>query len=323
MNNSIPTTRRGFLTAAGALTAVGLGARAVQRADESHQRADVFIAHVDSYQDPIERSIREGLVELGFGPVWARGKTVLLKPNLVEPTRDAPHVNTHPLVVRAAAEVFRSWGARRVVVAEGPGHCRDIDYVLDESQFAPMLASERLDFVDLNFDEYDWMKNKLNRTTLGALALPASILNADLIVSMPKMKTHHWVGVTLSMKNLFGVLPGCCYGWPKNVLHHAGITESILDLNATVRPHLAIIDGIVGMEGDGPIMGTPKHAGVLVMGANLPAVDATAARLMGVDPWTIAHLAGSSGKLGPIAESHIRQRGELINPQPFRTLTAM
>ncbi len=126
------------------------------------------------------------------------------------------------------------------------------------------------------------------------------------------MKTHHWAGVTLSMKNLFGVLPGVYYGWPKNVLHHAGISPSILDLNATVKPHLAIVNGIVGMEGDGPIMGTPKPAGILVMGTNLPAVDATTARLMGINPWRIEHLAGASGRLGPIAESHIEQRGESI-----------
>ena len=105
---------------------------------------------------------------------------------------------------------------------------------------------------------------------------------------MPKMKTHHWAGVTLSMKNLFGVMPGVVYGWPKNVLHHAGIPGSILDINAAVRPHLAIVDGIIAMEGDGPIMGTPRAAGLLVLGTNLPAVDATCTRLMGLDPWRIA-----------------------------------
>ena len=144
--------------------------------------------------------------------------------------------------------------------------------------------------------------------------LPVTLRRADLIVSMPKMKTHHWAGVTLSLKNLFGVMPGVCYGWPKNVLHHAGIPESILDIAATVRPHLAIVDGIVGMEGDGPIMGTPRTSGVLVMGTNLPAVDATCARLMGIDPWRVAYLANASGRLGPISQSHISQLGESVEP---------
>jgi uncharacterized protein (DUF362 family) len=152
--------------------------------------------------------------------------------------------------------------------------------------------------------------------------LPATLRRADLIVSMPKMKTHHWAGVTLSMKNLFGVMPGVCYGWPKNVLHHAGIPESIIDINAAVRPHLAIVDGIIGMEGDGPIMGTPKAAGLIVIGTNLPAVDATCARLMCIDPARVSYLAASSGFLGPIKAEHIAQRGEPIAPlvQPFQLL---
>ena len=129
--------------------------------------------------------------------------------------------------------------------------------------------------------------------------MPASLKRADLIVSLPKLKTHHWAGVTLSLKNLFGVMPGIVYGWPKNVLHYAGIGQSILDIAAAVRPHLAIVDGIVGMEGDGPIMGTPRRLGVLVMGTNLPAVDATCARLMRIDPWTGGIPGGRIVAAGP------------------------
>jgi uncharacterized protein (DUF362 family) len=130
---------------------------------------------------------------------------------------------------------------------------------------------------------------------------------------MAKLKTHHWTGVTLSMKKLFGLIPGSFYGWPKNVLHHAGIEDCILDINATVKPHFAIVDGIVGMEGDGPIMGTPKAAGVIIMGRNFPAVDATCARIMGIDPMRVEHLADSSGRLGAIREENIRQRGERLS----------
>ena len=112
------------------------------------------------------------------------------------------------------------------------------------------------------------------------------------------------------------------YGWPKNVLHHAGIPQSILDINAAVKPQLAIVDGIVAMEGDGPIMGKACNAGVIVIGTNPPAVDATTTRLMGIDPWRIGYLVEASGRLGPIAENHITQRGEAIGPlvRKFQTL---
>jgi len=312
MKDKAGIERRTFLTGAGALAAAGLGAKVWSDHNERAQRADVFVARAGSYDDDLERVVTDGLRALGLGPDWIKGRSVLLKPNLVEPNRTAPHINTHPAVVRAAAGVFRRWGAGGVVVAEGQGHCRDTEFVLEQSGLGRVLGEERVEFVDLNHDEVYSVPNTLRFTRLKRLSLPVALRRADIIVSMPKMKTHHWAGVTLSMKNLFGVMPGVVYGWPKNVLHHAGIPQSILDINAAVRPHLAIVDGIVAMEGDGPIMGVPRKAGLLVLGTNPPAVDATCTRLMGLDPWRIEYLAAASGRLGPIAEPHIRQRGESI-----------
>jgi uncharacterized protein (DUF362 family) len=314
--------RRKFLTCAGAAATTAIGGSLAADWNEWGSRASVFIAKAASYQADLRSTIASGLAELGLGPAWARRKVVLLKPNLVEPCRDAPEINTHPAVVRAVADVFRSWGAERVIVAEGPGHCRDALLVLDQSGVGEMLDESDLEFVDLNHDEVEIVPNRLKQSTLPHLALPKTLLRADLIVSLPKLKTHHWAGVTLSLKNLFGVMPGIVYGWPKNVLHYAGIGPSILDIAAAVRPHLAIVDGIVGMEGDGPIMGVARHAGVLVMGTNLPAVDATCARLMHIDPWRVGYLATASARLGPIAERHISQRGENIAglSQPFQLL---
>jgi len=307
-------SRREILACATAGTAIAAGAKFAWDHEEAMLRSDVFVARAASYDDDLVRILREALGELGLGWRWVRNKSILLKPNLVEPSREAPHINTHPAVVRAVAEVFLRWDAREVVVAEGQGHCRDMGWVLDESGLAPILDESGLAFVDLNHDEIFSVPNRLRFTRLRELHLPATLRRADLIVSLPKLKTHHWAGVTLSMKNLFGVMPGICYGWPKNVLHHQGIPQSILDINAAVAPHLAIVDAIVGMEGDGPIMGTPRRVGALVIGTNLPAVDATAARLMGIDPSRVSYLAVSSGRLGPIAERHIHQRGEAIRP---------
>jgi len=145
------------------------------------------------------------------------------------------------------------------------------------------------------------------------------VLGADLVVSMPKMKTHHWVGATLSMKNLFGTVPGGVYGWPKNVLHWAGITESIADLHTVFPRAFALVDGIVGMEGNGPIQGTAKPMGVLVAGRDPVAVDATCCRLMRIDPVRIGYLQLAAGDAAAFAESNVRQAGEPISAvaQPF------
>ncbi len=314
--------RRTFFTGMGAAITAGLGGNLAWNWNEAGRCARVFIAKAQSYQADLEAIITSGLAELGLGPAWVNGRSVLLKPNLVEPYRDAPQINTHAAVVRAAAEVFRRWRAREVLVAEGPGHCRDSQLVLEQSGLGAILDESNLSFVDLNYDEVDFVPNRLGLTSLKDLALPRTLKCAELVVSLPKMKTHHWVGVTLSLKNLFGVMPSIVYGWPKNVFHHAGIGPAILDIAATVRPHLAIVDGIVAMEGDGPIMGSPLHSGVLVMGTNLVAVDATCTRLMQLNPYRVGYLKAASARLGPIGEQHIDQRGETIASlaQPFRLL---
>lgn len=306
-------SRREFLAGLGVVAGVGaLGAKQLWNYNEGFRSASVAVVKAAGYDDRLEAIIRRGLEPLGIDSAWAKGKSILLKPNLVEPCKEAPHVNTHPAVVRSVAEVFRRWDAREVFVAEGQGHCRDWRLVLEASGLGPVLKEAGIQYVDLNHDDLFTVENRLGFTDLGQLYLPVSLKRADLIVSLAKMKTHHWAGATLSMKNLFGVMPGIAYGWPKNVLHVAGIPRSILDITAAVAPHLAVIDGIVGMEGDGPIMGTPKRANLLVMGTNLPAVDATAVRLMGLEPRRIPYLRFASGRLGPIKQWRIEQRGEPI-----------
>jgi uncharacterized protein (DUF362 family) len=274
--------------------------------------AETFIAKAASYEADLGSVILSGLKELEVKPSEIKGKRILLKPNLVEPHAGSGHINTHPLVVRGTAEAFLRLGASKVLVAEGPGHSRDTLLVLEESGLGDVLIEDRIPFVDLNYDTVYSMKNQGRYTRLSTLAFPDTLRQADWVVSLAKMKTHHWAGITLSMKNLFGVMPGRYYGWPKNVLHQEGIEKCILDINTTLRPHFAIIDGIVGMEGDGPIMGNPRNAGVLLMGRNLLAVDATGARIMGIDPRKVPYLADASGNLGTIHEVFIRQRGETI-----------
>ncbi len=306
-------TRRGFLGAilTGGIAALG-GPYLLRQWKAWHRYAETFVAAVPDYNADIAGTIREGFKELGIQPGGIAGKRILLKPNLVETLEGSIHINTHPLVVRGAVEAFRALGAADVVVAEGPGHCRDSLLLLDEAGLTDILLEDQIRFVDLNFDEDVVTINRGGRTRLRSLAFPKTVLEADWIVSLAKMKTHHWAGVTLSMKNLFGVMPGRFYGWPKNVLHHAGINESILDIYESLRPHFAIVDGVVGMEGDGPIMGLPRHAGVIVMGRDFPAVDATCARIMGINPYRIPYLARAEGCLGSIRASHIAQRGEPI-----------
>jgi len=247
---------------------------------------------------------------------------VVLKPNLVEfdDSGSAP-INTHPKLVHAALEAFRALGAADVRLAEGPGHRRvTLDLAASAGYFSTVPGFERL-FTDLNLDEVTRTPLVRPQSKLSSLYLPNTVLGCDLLVSMPKLKTHHWVGATLSMKNLFGLVPGGVYGWPKNVLHWAGLDQTIADLHALFPRTFSIVDGIVGMEGNGPIQGTARAAGVIVAGADPVAVDATCCRIMRLDPRRIGYLT-LAAREERLAGSLIPQSAESIASvaAPFQVL---
>jgi uncharacterized protein (DUF362 family) len=239
-----------------------------------------------------------------------RGKRIVLKPNLVEYDPNTV-INTHPMVVHAAYEAFRRLGAADVRIAEGPGHRRATLDLADAAGYFDTFAKFEDSFTDLNTDAVAKRRLMNPLSKLDSLYLPHTVLDCDLLVSVAKMKTHHWAGATLSMKNLFGLVPGGVYGWPKNLLHWSGIPETIVDLHHLFPKQFAIVDGIMGMEGNGPIQGTPKPAGVLVAGRDPAAVDATCCRVMGIDPRRIPYLQLARGEEN-LGEKAFRQTGERI-----------
>ncbi|HMO35638.1 MAG TPA: DUF362 domain-containing protein, partial [Gemmatales bacterium] len=243
------------------------------------------------------------------GSVPLRDKRVVLKPNLVEYHPDRV-INTNPKVIGAVIQLCQEEGAREVIVAEGPGHWRNVEYLVTASGLRVVLSRYGVSFVDVNSDRIAQRTNLGMLTRMEHIYFSATVAEADVLISMPKLKTHHWAGVTLSLKNLFGTLPGICYGWPKNELHHRGIENSIIDIALTRTPELAIVDGIMGMEGDGPLNGAARAMGALVMGNDPLAVDATCTRLMGFRPEKVNHLLlGAQRRLGHIDANRIRQAG--------------
>jgi uncharacterized protein (DUF362 family) len=252
------------------------------------------ILRVDAYSDKLNQLVYEGLRLFRLN---IRGKSVLLKPNIVEYIAGKP-INTDSQLIGAAAEAFLRFDAASVTVGEGPGHHRDMDLLLHATGLGDQLRQRKVRFVDLNRDGLIKTKLQANYSGLGQLWLPQTVLASDFIVSMPKVKTHHWAGVTLSMKNMFGIVPGSRYGWPKNGLHWAGIHESILDICATVRPHFVIADGIVAMEGDGPLNGDELRLNSIVLSDDPVAADATCARALGVTPDKVVYIREASFFLG-------------------------
>lgn len=303
--------RRDLLIAGGVLSAAGVASWDNLRGPASNglPPSPVAVIKAASYTDDLVSRIRSGVHACGLN---VRGKSVLLKPNLVE-FDQSTSINTDVAVLAAALEVFQSLGAASVTIGEGPGHRRDTWDIARLARYRTEIPNFDARFTDLNRDDVSPIPNFADEREF---FFPNTALRADLIVSVAKMKTHHWAGATLSMKNFFGLVPGNVYGWPKNKLHHIGIPRSIVEINRVFRRTFAIVDGIVGMEGNGPIQGTPKPAGVLVMGPDLVAVDATCCRIMGMNPEKVEYLARAAA-LGNSHPSRIHQRAE--QPESLRT----
>ena len=303
-------TRRSFLAAVSS----SLVTAACQRVpyDRSQfsvpESSQVALFAASDYRVDFKELIERGLRELGID---VHGRRVFLKPNMVE-YESGSVINTNPLVVAGAALAFRAAGASSVVIGEGPGHRRDMEYLVTSTGLYDHIRENRIRFVDLNHDDVALVPLRSRFMGLDQLALPVELLQSDFVVSMPKLKTHHWAGMTASMKNFFGVVPGAVYGWPKNILHVHGIEASILDLTATIRPHFSIVDAVTAMEGDGPIMGRARQVGCVAMGSDLVAVDATCARIIGLDPRKMMYLREGARFLGQGDERRIAQRGEPV-----------
>ena len=301
--------RRQFIPLAGIAAASGYASLQLKQKPEPVPdgppgNSSVAIICARSYSEDLVGKMLDGIRQCGLD---VKGKRVLLKPNLVE-FDSATVINTDASVVASAYEVFQQLGAGEVLIGEGPGHRRDTLDLAGDAKYRELVHKFESVFVDLNRDDVAPVKRFAGEQEF---YFAKTVLSADLIVSLAKMKTHHWAGVTLSMKNLFGLVPGSVYGWPKNKLHYIGIPESIVALNRHFRNTFAIVDGIVGMEGNGPIQGTPKNAGVLVMGRDMIAVDATCCRIMGIDPERVGYLR-MAADLGHVKAGRIEQRGEAI-----------
>ena len=254
--------------------------------------AIVGLAKCSSYDDDLVSILRD-LWSISDMPDL-RGKNILIKPNLVN-HGDNNLATTDRRVVGAIIETLEGLGVGKMVVGDGSSFRRDTYSVVSSTGLTQELDAHGIPFIDLNYDELVPVRTKDGwfRTT-DYLWLPRQVCEANYILSVPKLKTHHWAGVSLSLKNLLGLIPGSRYGWPKNIIHVNGIDPIIIGLYQSLPPVISIIDGIMGMEGNGPLFGKPVHHGLLAVGSDPLAVDIICTQLMGFSIDTIPHLSGAA-----------------------------
>lgn len=312
--------RRQFLKAAAASMTLGgmlsackgggtVGIKPPTDAQLAHRRTGtsvVALVACAEYSNDIYKVLKPQIAELGLPDL--KNKRVMIKPNMVDFHPQKP-MTTNPEVLRAAVELVDSLGAKEIFIGEGPAHIRDTEYLLENTGIGAMVKKLGLQYIDLNLDDLEKVENPDGFSKVSHIYFPKQAIEADAIVSLPKLKTHHWARMTASMKNLFGVVPGRKYGFPKNLLHVRGIDNCVLDLTMLLKPAIQLVDAVVAMEGDGPLNGTAIASKFIAIGTDPAAVDATCARAMGLDPAKIPYLRVAGQVIGNIASENIRLIG--------------
>jgi len=228
-----------------------------------------------------------------------RGLRVLLKPNIGRSAEPGTAVTTNPQVIAAAIDVFRVAGAM-VAIGESPIMGVDLEEAYRICGVTKIAQTKKCPLIDM--DKRPFVERPIpNGKVIETLQVCADIDDFDVIVSIPVMKMHMHTHVTLSVKNM----KGCLWRRSKVELHmlppvegddNKPINIAIADMSSVLRPHLAIIDGSVGMEGMGPSAGRPKELGVVVVSADPFAADSVACELMGTSAHKTPHLAIAAGR---------------------------
>jgi uncharacterized protein (DUF362 family)/Pyruvate/2-oxoacid:ferredoxin oxidoreductase delta subunit len=268
----------------------------------------VSILACDTYhQDTVRSAVSTLLAPLGGMGAFVRpGMRVLLKPNLLSAAEREKAVTTHPAVVQAVAELVQGAGGA-VLIGDSPaGPAERGSEVWYTSGMAAVAATLGASLVP--FDEVIW-----KRLDGRDYFLARPVLEADLVINLPKLKTHAFVRYTGAAKNLFGVIPG---GRKREIHMRApGIAEfsrALVDVLELVRPALTIMDGVIGQEGEGPgTRGTPRPYGCLAASPDPVALDSVLSAAMGFRPGQVLHVAQAASRgLGIGAPDAIQLSGD-------------
>lgn len=255
----------------------------------------------------------------GLESLVSPGDTVLLKPNVLCPFDYRTGAVTNPHLVRAICRLTRAAGAKRIIIAESAAvGFDDTMEAFAKSGITEVAREEKAELVDLLAADTICMGIP-NGLVFRRLQLPEILMQADVLINLPVMKTHDVFPATLGLKNMKGVLRQK----DKKRFHRWGLAQAIVDLNKLLLPQLTIIDGTVAMEGIGPVYGTPVNLGIIVSSFDTVAADAVAATVMGIDPMEIEYikLAAEQG-LGCADMSQIQVRGSSIDDvkKEFKTI---
>jgi len=253
----------------------------------SEEGKKVAVIKCKSYsQKEVDKAVNKALDLIDFR--FKKGMKVLLKPNIVSANvKDIISTITNPAIVEAVCKILKKNGCK-IFVGESSFMSTDSNFKISgiekiaKKYNAKLVIFEQDKLIKLK----DWKAKVLKE-----FPVSKTLKEADLIINLPKMKTHILTKYTGGIKNLYGVIPGGL----KQSLHNKAkgeknFSELLVDIYQNIKPGLNIMDGIVGMEGQGPTSGKAKKAGLILCSKNTVALDIAATRIMGLNPkkvWTI------------------------------------
>jgi uncharacterized protein (DUF362 family) len=215
---------------------------------------------------------------------------VLIKVNFITTKTWDTGATTDPIVVEAIIKKLAHLSIETIVV-ESDATMTNANKAFEATGMKEMCENNGVEFLNLRYVKDKVKIDIPNGETLSSITVP-QIVKDSAIISAAKLKTHMSTKVTLGMKNMFGLLPDKL----KFKYHTNGISKVIVDINTVIRPAITVIDGFVGMEGKGPVDGTPIKMNLIIAGKDVVATDATAARIMGFDPAEISHIRTAAQK---------------------------
>lgn len=268
------------------------------------------VAVVRVGQRPVYDAVREAIDSIGgIGRFLKPGQSVILKPNYTGNVPEDSGGVTSCAVLEGIICLVQNAGAENVMILEGCGTIALGTQKIYENLGVDKLA-ERYGVTLLDANLQPMCTKKDTRfQELDQVTMACQIFDGSLIINIPVMKTHPLVDITVAMKNMNGLLAP----HDKRHFHSLNLRQALVDYHMVLPQYLTIVDGLIGMEGMGPVEGMPVPMGIILAGGNPVAVDAVAARIMGFDPENIVYLRyATNAGLGPVSGQEIEICGSLV-----------
>jgi uncharacterized protein (DUF362 family)/Pyruvate/2-oxoacid:ferredoxin oxidoreductase delta subunit len=259
--------------------------------------AKVVLKYCPDYTADVEQRLREGLTEWGDMSAFVKpGQKVLLKVNLLMKKRPEEAVTTHPSVVEAVVRLVQEAGGIPII-GDSPGGPYTLSALQSIYTWSGLREVAERTGAILNEDVGQTTIQCPEGKLVKSLTVTNCVLNADVIIPLSKLKTHGMMTFTGAVKILFGVIPGLLKAeYHLKMFKTSDFADLLVDIAVWVKPALSIMDGVVGMEGDGPSAGKPRDIGALILSTDPFALDVIAADLIGLKPERVPTLMAARAR---------------------------